>query len=76
MKKLWHFVSKPQNLAVLVAVGTVVGFLWKEIVALRIAEKGSARPTIHQEATATGGTAINAAEGAQVAIRGDSNVHE
>lgn len=45
MKKLWRFLSKPQNLAVVIALSGGLGFLWKEVVAPNLS-KPDASPSV------------------------------
>jgi hypothetical protein len=67
-RKIWHFVSEPRNLAVLVALGTGVGFLWTGRVGLGIQVEKAREPKIFEHATANGGVAVNAAGQAQVTV--------
>ena len=67
MKRVWAFLSQPQNLAVFIALAGGLGFLWKEVVAPKSHPDVSASvPAVNQQASADGGTAINAAGQAQV----------
>lgn len=69
MKSIWRFVTKPQNLAVIVAIAGALGFIWKEIVAPRIFPKEpliATMPTGQSAIADNGGTAINAKDRAVV----------
>lgn len=67
MKRVWAFLSQPQNLAILVALAGGLGFLWKEVVAPKLHPNVEASTSaVNQQAIANGGTAINAAGQAQV----------
>nr|WP_315428516.1 hypothetical protein [uncultured Albidiferax sp.] len=68
MKKIWAFVSQPQNLAVLVALAGGLGFLWKDILATKPPPKMEMPPSVAQQATANDGIAINASGSAQVVV--------
>jgi len=77
MKALWKFLSQPQNLAPLIALGGGLGFLWKEVIAPSAAPKKpeaavvsphAETPALTQQATASGGAAVNAAGSATVTV--------
>jgi hypothetical protein len=71
MKRVWAFLSQPQNLAIVAALAGGLGFLWKEVAAPRlnpIAEVPVVTPAVSQQATAVGGSAINATGQAKVVI--------
>lgn len=77
MRKIWQFFSKPQNLAILVALAGGLGFLWTQVIAPILStpdgpsvvspEPKVAPAPIHQNAQAgSGGLAINATGEAKV----------
>jgi len=66
MKRVWKFISRPQNLAVLVALGGVIAFGWTQVISPRLST--SPPQAGQQQSTATHGTAINASGTAQVSI--------
>lgn len=82
MKRLWEFLAKPQNLALLLALGAAVAFLWKEMIgplaikssatqpAVQIAKPAepAAAPIVSQNATANNGTAVTASGNAKVSF--------
>lgn len=68
MKKFWDFISAPQNLAVLVALGGGLGFLWKEVITHKEPPPTVEAPAAPQTAIATNGTAVIANGASQVNI--------
>lgn len=67
VKKLWAFISTPQNLAVLAALGAGLGFLWKEVIPHKEPAKIEA-PAPAQTATTNNGNAVNASGSSQAHI--------
>jgi hypothetical protein len=74
MKKLWEFLSAPQNLAIVVALAAALGFLWKEVIGPKYftAQPAVVPKQVHvgttQYATSEGGNAINATDDSRVVI--------
>ena len=73
-RRLWLFLRNPRNLAILVALGGAIGFLWKEIAAPALNKPAvvvAPAPVVPpaQVATATeGGVAVNASGEAHVSV--------
>lgn len=69
MTKMWRFVREPRNLAVLIAIGAGVGFLWTAVVEPGIHREKTRDAEPSQQADANGGgIALNAAGQAQVTV--------
>ena len=68
VKAIWRFVTKPQNLAVLVAIAGALGFLWKEILAPELFPKEQPVATAGGQIAVAlnGSTAVNAKDQAVV----------
>lgn len=74
MRKLWDFLARPQNLALLLALGAGTAWLWTEIVKPSLIEHApppSARPEAPAPST---GNAIAAEGGAAVISTGSGQV--
>jgi len=64
MKSIWSFLAKPQNLALLIALGAGLAFVWKEVArpvvlheqakTVDAPEKMHPQPIINQNSTASG----------------------
>lgn len=71
MRRIWMFVRSPQNLAVVVALGSAAAFLWNELgTSSKASDKTSSDPTIQVARAEGGAVAVTASGSARVNING------